>query len=71
MNLEARLTKLERESGPGRGYVIQMADGETNAQAIEAAGIEPSDDDTVILLRRFQTVPAGVQRLVSTFEVTA
>jgi hypothetical protein len=71
MTLLTRIEKLERESGPGRGYVIQMADGETNEQAIDAAGIEPSDDDTVILLRRFPTVPAGVQRLVSTFEVTA
>jgi hypothetical protein len=71
MTLLTRIEKLERESGPGRGYVIQMADGETNAEAIAAAGIEAGDSDTVILLRRGGSIDPTRKRLISEFEVTA
>jgi hypothetical protein len=71
MNLESRLSKLEHRHSPARGYVIQKGQNETNDQAIAAAGIQPSEQDLVILLQRFATVPADRPRLVSQFAVAS
>jgi hypothetical protein len=72
MNLESRLSKLEQQHSPAAcGYVIHKDADETNDQAIAAAGIQPSEQDLVIVLQRFATVPANKQRLVSQFVVAS
>jgi len=55
MNLHGRLTKLEAASGAGdrRLLVIERLEHESNSEAEAAAGIHPTEADTVIYLTRF------------------
>jgi hypothetical protein len=72
LNLESRLSKLEQQHSPGaQGYVVQKGVNETDSEAIAAAGIHPGEQDLVILLQRFVTVPADKPRLVSRFAVAS
>jgi hypothetical protein len=71
MNLETRLSKLEQQHSTARGYVIQKGVNETNSEAISATGVQPGEQDLVILLQRFRSVPADKPRLVSQFAVAS
>jgi hypothetical protein len=52
MNLESRLSKLEQQHSPSRGYIILLGADETTGEATEAAGIQPSEQDQIIFVRR-------------------
>lgn len=75
MNMESRLSKLEEQHSPARGYIIRKLENETGDQAIVAAGIQPNEQDLVIMLCRglggggCAIDPA--ERLVSQFAVAS
>jgi hypothetical protein len=71
MNLESRLSRLEEQHNPARGYVIRKAENETGDHAINAAGIKPSENDLVIMLCRGAATIAPDTRLVSCFAVAS
>jgi hypothetical protein len=70
MNLEARLRKLEQESGAnGRLIVLTKAEDEDAGQILEANGITRTDSDLVIAVQRLAFVndrlPPITERIVS------
>ncbi len=59
-NLNRRVARLENEgSGKGRILTAVLYDGESNEDAIRRAGIEPTDEDIVLLIRRFSDPTEG------------
>ena len=59
-NLNRRVARLENEgSGKERILVAVQFPGDSQQDAIERAGIEPTGDDLVVLIRRFSTPTEG------------
>jgi hypothetical protein len=52
MNLESRLSKLEQQHSPSRGYIVLLGADETTTEATAAAGIQPNERDQIIFVRR-------------------
>ena len=57
--LSRRVARLESKGGKGRYLVAVKYPGDSNEDAIERAGIEPTDDDLVVIVRRFGITAEG------------
>jgi hypothetical protein len=60
MSLQSRLSKLEAAGGAGRLFVVERLEHESNSEA--AAGIHPTEADTVIYLTRFSVAAFSSDR---------
>ena len=59
-NLNRRVTRLENEGGGKERILVAVQfPGDSEEDAIKRAGIEPTDDDLVVLIRRFSTPTEG------------
>ena len=57
-NLKRRVERLEG-GGKGRILTVVQFPGDSKEDAIERAGIEPTDDDIVLIIRRFSDPTEG------------
>ena len=70
--LLSRITVMEDALMPTvSGYVVLKAEGETERDAIAAAGIVPNPRDLVILVCRYSPVLADAKRLLSKFGMSS
>ena len=57
--LNRRVARLENKGGGGRYLVAVKYPGDSNEDAIKREGFEPTDDDLVVLVRRFSDTTEG------------
>ena len=58
-NLKRRVDRLESKGGKENILVVVKNPGESNEDAIKRKGLEPTDDDLVVFIRRFGTPTEG------------